>query len=87
MNYQHTQTAFYRIVVRGSLDESWSEWFDGLTILVNEQGQTEIAGELPDQAALHGILQKIGSLGLTLLTLQLVEPTPPPINIQPSANE
>lgn len=55
----------YQIVVRGHLESDWSEWFDGLA----EQGTTLLSGMLPDQTALHGILNKIRDLGLPLLLI------------------
>lgn len=64
----------YRIRVRGRLDRAWSEWFEGLTITNDDRpGQpsaTLLAGFLPDQAALHGVLDRIGALGLTILSVE-----------------
>jgi len=60
---------FYRIRVRGHLDEAWADWFEGLAITNLEGGEAELSGPLPDQAALHGVLNQIGSLGLTLLSV------------------
>ena len=59
----------YKIKVKGLLDESWSEWFDGLTVAPVDDGYTTLFGPLPDQAALHGILARIRDLGLPLLSL------------------
>ena len=58
------------ITVKGHLDERWSEWFDGLTITNLENGETMLAGHLPDQAALHGMLTKVRDLGLTLVLVR-----------------
>ena len=60
---------FYQIRVRGRLDSAWSEWFDGLTITHDAGGDTTLAGELIDQAALHGVLSKVRDLGLSLLAI------------------
>ena len=64
----------YRIVVAGQLDGAWSEWFDGLTITLDEHGQTILTGPLADQVALHGVLIKIRDLGLPLLEVTRIEP-------------
>ena len=59
---------FYWIRVRGCLDASWSEWFDGLVVTPNcESNETVISGEVQDQAALHGLLNKVRNLGLPLV--------------------
>ena len=57
------------IAVRGHLDARWSDWFDGLTIANLENGETVLAGHLPDQAALHGALTKVRDLGLPLISV------------------
>lgn len=59
----------YQIRIQGWLDPSWAEWFDGLAIRHLEDGTTLLTGPLSDQAALHGVLNKIRDLGLTLLTV------------------
>jgi hypothetical protein len=67
------QSCSYRIVVRGQLDSSWTEWFDGMTITTSpdEAGNplSTLAGPLPDQAALYGIIARLRDLGLTLLEI------------------
>ncbi len=60
--------SFYRIQVKGTLDESWSDWFDGFTV-TQEDGKTLLEGQVIDQAALLGILAKINDLGLVILTV------------------
>ena len=50
------------------LDPKWSDWFGGFTITC-EEGETVLTGQVPDQAALHGILSKINSLGLALISV------------------
>ncbi len=61
---------FYQIRVGGHLDTSWTDWLGGLGIAAQPEGNTLISGTLPDQAALHGVLNKLYSLGLTLLAIQ-----------------
>jgi hypothetical protein len=56
----------YQIKVKGHLDSSWSDWFDGLTITNIERGEALIHGPIADQAALYGVLVKVRDLGLTL---------------------
>jgi len=60
--------AIYQIRVKGILDPSWSDWFDGFTIASTED-ETELTGLVADQAALHGILTKINDLSLPLISV------------------
>jgi hypothetical protein len=59
----------YEIRVEGHLDQSWSSWFDGLTISYDRQDNTVLRGPLVDEAALHGVLIKVRDLALPLLAL------------------
>ncbi len=62
-------------MIRGCLDSSWSEWFDGLLLTADcERNETSISGEVPDQAALHGLLIKVRNLGLPLIAISREEP-------------
>jgi hypothetical protein len=63
----------YAIRVKGYLDQSWSSWFDGLTITYGPDGSTVLRGPLPDEAALHGVLNKVRDLALPLLAVNRVE--------------
>jgi hypothetical protein len=63
----------YHIRVQGHLDPGWQHRFEGLRIEQQEAGTTLLAGSLPDQAALHGVLLQIVRLGLTLLSLEASE--------------
>jgi hypothetical protein len=66
---------FYWIRVKGCLDDSWSEWFDGLSIAADPDcNETVLSGNVADQAALHGLLNKIRNLGLQLVGLTRREP-------------
>jgi hypothetical protein len=64
----------YRIRVKGHLDEHWSSWLEGLTIMHLEEGETQLSGYLTDQAALYGVLLKIQSLGIPLIAVCRVPP-------------
>lgn len=65
--------SIYRIVVKGVLDSRWSDWFDGLDLEPASENETALTGRVEDQAALHGVLAKIRDLGLTLLSVQMLE--------------
>ncbi len=60
----------YRIRVKGQLGSQWSEWFDGMTITPEPDGDTTISGPVADQPALHALLVKGRDLGLTLVALE-----------------
>lgn len=69
----------YEIRVKGHLDEDyWAQWFDGLTVAVDDNGETVLTGPVADQAALFGLLTRIRDLALPLLSVNLVEPDPQP---------
>lgn len=59
----------YEILVEGHLSDHWSAWFDGLAIQIEPNGDTKLAGLLPDQAALFGVLTKIHNLNLVLISV------------------
>ena len=59
----------YRIKVKGHLDRRWTEWFGGLTITLEDNGETLLTGPVEDQAALHGLLRKVRDLGLPLISV------------------
>lgn len=65
----------YRIRVKGHLypTSRWANWFGGLTIENQPDGETLLSGPLPDQSALYGILNRIRDLGLTLVSVNCVE--------------
>ena len=66
---KHNQQQFYEIRLKGHLDDRWAEWFDGLTITLEENGDTLLTGPVVDQAALHGLLKKVRDLGLSLVSV------------------
>ena len=63
----------YRIEVRGHLDPKWADWFDGFDITPQDTNVTLLSGIVEVQSALHGLLAKIRDLGLSLLSVNLVE--------------
>ena len=65
---------YYEIRVEGFLTDSWSDWFEGLVFHNDTTGETTMRGQLADQAALFGILNKIQSLNLTLISVIRVQP-------------
>ena len=66
---ESSQPVIYRIRIQGQLDSQWSDWFDEMTITLEDDGNTLISGPIIDQAALHGLLKKIRDLGLTLISV------------------
>jgi hypothetical protein len=68
------QRDIYRIRVQGHLDQRWAEWFDGLTMTHEPNGETLFYGAIEDQAALHGTLNKIRDLGIPLISVQRLDP-------------
>ncbi len=64
---------YYEIKVRGHLDPVWSEWFAGLELTHLEGNETLLAGPLPDQSALHGLLERIRDLNLKLISVSYHE--------------
>ncbi len=63
----------YQIRIKGLLDRRWTDWFGGLTITPEENGDMLITGPVVDQAALHGLLKKVRDLGMTLISVRPVE--------------
>ena len=66
MMNEHT---VYHIKIKGHLDARWQDWFDGLTLILTDDGNTILSGVIVDQAALYGVLKKISNLGLSLISV------------------
>jgi len=72
---EHDESGHYEIRIKGHLDDRWAEWLEGLTFMQASDGTTLLEGLLPDQAALHGVLNKIRDLDLPIISVQLSEPS------------
>ena len=78
----HSGIPQYEIRVEGHLGSRWSAWFDGLSLTSEDDGTTAIRGRVVDQAALHGLLQKLRDVGIPLVSLTQL---PPDAATEPSA--
>ncbi len=72
-NAETDQPSIYQIRIRGHLDRRWTDWFEGLSITLREDGDTLITGPVVDQAALHGLLKKVRDLGMPLISVNRIE--------------
>jgi hypothetical protein len=61
----------YEIRLRGELDDCWNEWFEGFTLTTAGDGTSTLTGRALDQAALHGLLRRVGDLGVTLISVNV----------------
>ncbi len=68
---------YYEIKIKCHLDPRWSAWFAGFQLTHLEGSETLLSGTLPDQAALHGLFERIRDLNLTLISVNCVDPPPP----------
>jgi hypothetical protein len=62
----------YQIRLKGQLGSEWADWFEGLTVTLDEDGDTLLTGPVIDQAALHGLLKKVRDLGMPLISVNWV---------------
>jgi hypothetical protein len=69
-----SEAMIYQIRLKGHLGRQWADWFGGLTITLEDNGDTLLTGPVVDQAALFGVLRKVRDLGMPLLSVIGVEP-------------
>ncbi|MBA3390949.1 MAG: hypothetical protein H0U02_16600 [Rubrobacter sp.] len=68
------QPAVYEIRIKGHLGPQWADWFGGLAITLEDNGDTLLTGPVVDQAALHGLLKKVRDLGMPLISAVRIKP-------------
>ena len=73
---KHNSQPCYEIRLKGHLEARWREWFEGLVITLEENGDTLLTGPVIDQAALHGLMKKVRDLGMPLVSVRPLEPGP-----------
>jgi hypothetical protein len=74
MANEFDQPMVYQIRLKGHLGPQWTDWFKGLTITLEEDGETLLTGPVVDQAALHGLLKRVRDLGVPLISAIRVKP-------------
>ena len=67
-------SGLYQLRIKGHLESRWTDRFEGMTITLEENGETLLSGPVADQAALHGLLKKVRDLGMPLVSVSPVEP-------------
>ncbi len=70
---ERSQLMAYQIRIKGHLGSQWTDWFEGLIITLEDNGDTLLTGPVVDQAALHGLLKKVRDLGMPLVSVIRVE--------------
>jgi len=68
------QPMVYEIRIKGHLDRQWTDWFEGLTITLEDNGETLLTGPVVDQAALYGLLRNVRDVAIPLLSVVCVKP-------------
>jgi hypothetical protein len=68
------QPPVYQIRIKGHLGREWADWFEGLTLTLEDNGETLLTGAVVDQAALHGLLKKVRDVGMPLLSVVCLKP-------------
>ena len=82
-----TEIPHYEIRIKGHLGSRWVAWFDGFTLTDEEDGITVLRGQVVDQSALHGVIQKVRDLGITLVSLVQLPSHAPTAPCAPRTNE
>ena len=77
MPAEHHGSGQYQLRIRGHLDSSWTNWFEGMALTQEDDGTTTLCGPVLDQAALHGLLAKVRDMGATLIAVNLLEDPSP----------
>ena len=62
----------YEIRLQGQLDDRWSDWFEGFSLTSERDGTSTLTGPVTDQAALHGLMRRVGNLGMTLISVNIL---------------
>ena len=75
----HNGAGWYEIRLKGHLDSRWAAWFDGLSLSHDSDGTTVISGPVLDQAALHGLLQRVRDVGIPLVSVAQIDPDEPDV--------
>ncbi len=70
------QPLVYQIRIKGHLGREWADWFEGLAITLEDNGNMLLTGQVVDQAALHSLLKKVRDLGMPLVSVMRVKPDP-----------
>ena len=68
------QPMVYQLRIKGHLGPKWADWFGGMTITLEDNGDTVLTGPVADQAALHGLLRKVRDLGMPLISAIRIKP-------------
>ena len=71
-----SSAAVYQLRLEGHLGAQWADWFGGMAVTLEENGETLLTGRVADQAALFGLLKKVRDLGMPLLSVNRIEPDP-----------
>jgi hypothetical protein len=74
MANRHDQPMVYQIRIKGHLGSGWTDWFGGMAITLEDDGDTLLTGPVEDQAALHGLLRKVRDPGMPLISAIRVKP-------------